>query len=108
MEGKRINFHIYRYHLNPIESNTTQLNLFDGNKMSKQEIKEKKNDFLYNIITDKLSVGTASNPMTLVDNDGNYFLLKIANRKKTKIIKDFKPTVHEHEPYAFIIIIFLC
>jgi len=104
MESKVINFHIYRYHLNPIESNSSQLNLFDGNKISKQELKEKKNAFFNQIITDNLSKGTASNPMTLVDKDDDYFLLKIANPKKTTVIKDFKQNIYEHEPYVYLII----
>src|SRR5690606_15507958 len=47
--------------------------------------------------------GTASNPMTLHDHSDNCFLLKIANPKKTTIIKNFKPVITEHEPYVFVI-----
>ncbi|WP_149912711.1 hypothetical protein [Sphingobacterium cavernae] len=104
MENKLVNFNIYRFHLNPIESNSKQLELFTGEKLSRKEIKERKNEFFEKIIVDKLSVGTANNPMTLYDHTGNYFLLKIANPKKTKIVKNFKKSVLEHEPYVYVLI----
>jgi len=104
MESKIINFHIYRYHLNPIESNTLQLSLFDGVKISKQDLKKKKNEFFNNIIIEKLSTGTPSNPMTLVHHEQDYFLLKIANPKKKTVIKDFKENIYEHEPYVYLIV----
>lgn len=103
MDNKIINFHIYRYHLNPLESNETQLELFNGNKLSTKQIKENKNIFFEKVLTENLKIGTASNPMTLHDHSGDFFLLKIANPKKTTIIKNFKPVVTEHEPYVYVI-----
>ncbi|WP_392469337.1 hypothetical protein ACF3OC_12775 [Sphingobacterium cellulitidis] len=104
IESKTINFCLFRYHLNPIESNSAQLELFDGVKLSPKLIKEKKNEFFEKVILEKLSLGTASNPMELFDQSGNYFLIKIANPKKTKIVKNFKESVFEHEPYVYVII----
>lgn len=104
MEKKTVNFHIYRYHLNPLETNTNQLELFDGTKISKKEIKERKNEFFQKVINDRLSIGTPSNPMTLFDQDNDFFLLKIANKKTKKIVKDFKEKKLEHDPYVFAII----
>jgi len=104
MDNKIINFYIFRYHLNPLESNSQQLELFDGSKLSKKEIKENKNQFFEKIILDKLKEGTPSNPMELYDRNDNYFLLKIANPKKTTIVKNFKQSVYEHEPYVYVII----
>lgn len=104
MDNKTINFHIFRYHLNPIESNSNQLELFDGNKISKKELKDKKNQFFETIIVEKLKSGTPSNPMELHDKTEDYFLLKIANKKKTTIVKNFKESKHEHEPYVYVII----
>ena len=45
MENKLINFHIYRYHLLPLDSKSKQIELFENKSLSYEEIKAKKNEF---------------------------------------------------------------
>jgi hypothetical protein len=102
--NKRINFHLYRYHLNPISSKSAQIEMFPKHKLTAAEIKEKKNDFFKAVLEKHLALGSPSNPMAIHDNEDEFYLFKVANFKNTTITKNFKKEEHAHEPYVYVII----
>lgn len=104
MDNKRINFHIYRYHLLPLSKKSAQIELFENKSLSYEEIKENKNTFfqetLDNLITSKSNV----NPLQLFQSENGFYLFKLANKKVTTITQNFENLIIDNEPYVYIII----
>src|SRR5690606_29952878 len=99
-----VTFHLYRYHLNPLVSNTNQIELYPNVELEPDKIRENKNKFFASALESILDKATASNPMALVDNDNEWYLYKIANIKKRKVTKEFKNLQIDDEPYVYVII----
>lgn len=104
MENKIINFHIYRYHLLPIDSETKQIDLFKEEELSVDEIRNKKNEFFNNVLDSLTSSKNNIHPLKLEHTEDGFYLFKLA-QKKTKIItKDFKNLTIDDEPFVYIVI----
>ncbi|WP_303848852.1 hypothetical protein [Apibacter mensalis] len=107
MKSKILNFHLYRFHLLPLKTNTQAYNEHFDEKLTLEELKNKKNEIFKEILL-KLNTTTDKNknPIQIYDKTDNdeCFLYKIANKKTTTITKNFKHTRTEDEPYVFIII----
>ena len=104
METRIVNFYVYRYHLLPIKTNGIQYNLFGDNYLTTDQIREKKNEFFKLMIEDVLSKNNSHYPIQLTIQEGDYYMFKIAQKKITKITKDFKNIQIENEPYVHVII----
>lgn len=104
MEDKLINFHIYRYHLLPIETNNQQVELFENKKLSFEEIKKRKNEFFTKILDSLVNSKNNKHPLKLEHNENGYFLFKLAQKKTTLITKNFENLVIDNEPYVYVII----
>jgi hypothetical protein len=101
--NKQITFYMYRYHLLPLTTDKRQLELFPQKIRSIEELKQHKNEYFGDILN-RLNSIHSSNPIRLYDKDEEYYLLKIANKKTTKIVKDFESKTLENEPYVYVII----
>jgi len=76
--------------LNPLVSNSNQIELYPNVELEPDKIRENKNKFFSNALKSILGKITASNPMTLVDKDKEWYLNKNSNIKKRKVTKEFK------------------
>lgn len=104
MDNKLINFHIYRYHLLPIDTKNKQIELFEKDKKYKfSEIKEKKNEFFSQILETLVNSKYNSNPLKLEHQEDNYFLFKLAQSKTKTITQNFENIIIDDEPYVYII-----
>ncbi|GIM51210.1 hypothetical protein CAPN004_02400 [Capnocytophaga cynodegmi] len=103
-EDKLIRFQIFRYHLLPIESKYYQTNMFQDKPMSYKEIRERKNDFFNEALFRMIEQNNSSNPLKLEIFEDNYFVFKVAQKKKTTITKNFENRQEDTEPYCFVII----
>lgn len=107
MKSKILNFHLYRFHLLPLKTNTQAYNEYFDEKLTLEELKIKKNEIFKEVLL-KLNTTTDKNknPIQIYDKTDNdeCFLYKIANKKITTITKNFKHTRTKDEPYVFIII----
>lgn len=104
MEDKLINFHIYRYHLLPIETNNAQIELFENQKLSYNEIREKKNDFFTEILNNLVNSKNKKHPLKLEHHESDIYLFKLAQKKTTVITKNFENLIIDNEPYVYVII----
>ncbi len=104
MDSKIINFHLFRFHLLPLASNNAQTSLFEENKLSVEELKEKKNIFFKNILDELPKSKSHTHPLVLHSNDKNYYLFKLAQKKTTTITKNFKNQTIDNEPYVYVIV----
>jgi Holliday junction resolvase len=100
---KKIPFKTYRYHLVPVKSD--QLSVF-GDKLSIDELKEKKNDLFRDIILNSKSLQGRSSqlPIALDYSDQDIFVLKLAVDRKTVLYKNFKPVDVENQPFIYVLI----
>ncbi|MCZ2474731.1 hypothetical protein G9H61_04700 [Aquirufa ecclesiirivi] len=103
MEGKKINFHIYRYHLLPINKETKQLDAFPPKKLTYEELKDKKNSFFDEILNTLVDNKLNSHPLKLEHSESEYFLFKIAQKKNTTITQNFTNKNIPNEPYCYVI-----
>ncbi|WP_321347070.1 hypothetical protein [uncultured Draconibacterium sp.] len=103
MESKLINFHLYRYHLLPIETDGRQSKLFSEPELSLEELKAKKNE-LFKGALDVLKQLSSNYPLKLEHHEGDYYLFKLAQKKTTKITQDFQNQVVKNEPYVYVVI----
>lgn len=101
--SKKIVFSEYRYHLLPLETMQTSLELH-GPRPSFQELKETKNNIFGNIITSLEESKKEKNLFKLLDSSDNIFLFKVSNKKFDKIVEDFKEKEIKTEPYIYLII----
>lgn len=102
--SKQITFYLFRYHLLPLSSKDTQLQLFPEAKISAEEIKKNKNAYFSDILKKLDSSPNNTNPLKLYDNEEEYYLFKIANKRTTKLTKNFSSQYIENEPYVYVII----
>jgi hypothetical protein len=103
MENKLINFHIYRYHLLPIDTKNKQIDLFENKNLSYDEIKEKKNDFFTNLLDNLTTTKSNSYPLKLEHSENGNYLFKLAQKKRTIITKNFENHFIDNEPYLYVI-----
>lgn len=103
MDNKIIKFNIFRYHLLPLDKGNKTLELFPEKSFSFEEIKEKKNFFLEEILVSLDQSSRNTNPLKLEDRDDDFFLFKIANKKYTTLTHNFKNNIVSNEPYVYII-----
>jgi len=101
--NKQITFYMYRYHLLPLSTDTNQLELFPQKSLSIEELKANKNVYFKRVLESLKNV-YSSNPIKLYDSEEEIYLLKIANKKSTKITKDFESKFFENEPYIYVIV----
>jgi hypothetical protein len=104
VERTILNMHLFRYHLLPISNETLQISLFPEKEMTKSEIIENKNDFFREAVIKLSKQSSKSTPMIIHWHDDKTFILKIANKKITKIYKDFKSTPYPTEPFVYVLI----
>lgn len=102
MSDRIIKFKLYRYHLLPIEPQNNQFDAFPKN-LDIEEIKKTKNKVLSRLLN-SLQIQIRQNPIRLEHVDGDYYLFKIANKKKTIITQNFQNANIPNEPYCHIII----
>lgn len=102
MENKKIRFHLFRYHLLPIDNVTPKL--FDFGVLTVDELKEKKNVIFNSVLFSLPTSKNNSNPLKLEDQDGEFFLFKIAQKKSTKITQNFQVKSIDNEPYVYVVI----
>ena len=102
--SKQITFYLFRYHLLPLSSNDTQLQLFPEIKISADEIKKNKNLYFSDVLKKLDSSSNNTNPLKLYDKDDEYYLFKIANKRTTKLTKNFSSQYIDNEPYVYVII----
>lgn len=103
MENKIINFQIYRYHLLPIDKSDKQLEAFPRKTYTYEELKENKNKFFAQLLEKLVDNRSNTNPLKLEHSDRNYYLFKIAQKKKTTITQNFQNTNIPNEPYCYVI-----
>ena len=104
MDNRLINFHIYRYHLLPIDTKNKQIDLFEKDKKyTFQEIKEKKNDFFSQTLETLVSSKNNNHPLKLESNEESFFLFKLAQSKTKTITQNFENVIIDDEPYVYII-----
>lgn len=101
---KILNFHIFRYHLNPLSNDLQQLQLFPNEMKSPEELKERKNDFFNETLNELDFYKDERNPLKVEHNENEYFLIKLAQKKSTKIVQDFEDFEINNEPFVYIII----
>ena len=79
MENKTVNFHIFRYHLLPIEN--FQVDLFEKKeKLTYEEVKERKNGFFKEILDNLPFSKSNKNPLVLENTEDDYYLFKLAQK----------------------------
>ena len=103
MENKIINFHLYRYHLLPIDKTIKQLEVFPREEYTYEQVKENKNKFFALILNNLIKNKENTHPLKLEHSEGNYFLFKIAQIKNTTITQNFKNKNVLNEPYCYVI-----
>lgn len=103
-DNRTLNFHLYRFHLLPLSSDESQVNLFPEEKLTKAELKKNKNRFFREVLDNLESKSSDKYPIALHDNEDEYYVFKIANKKSTELIKDFKAKIYPTEPYTYVII----
>ncbi|CDF80591.1 conserved hypothetical protein [Formosa agariphila KMM 3901] len=103
MENKLINFHIFRYHLLPLNKKNQQVEMFENSDLSFEEIKERKNEFFGNILNELISYKNKNHPLKLEHHEGTKYIFKIANKKTTKITQNFKNQIIANEPFSYVI-----
>lgn len=102
MEHKQIRFHLFRYHLLPIDN--TAPTLFKFQELTVEQLKEQKNDIFRDILSSLPVSKNNSNPLKIEDQEDNFFLFKIAQKKTTKITQNFQVKTIDNEPYVYLII----
>ena len=103
MENKTVNFHIFRYHLLPIEN--FQVDLFEKKeKLTYEEVKERKNGFFKEILDNLPFSKSNKNPLVLENTEDDYYLFKLAQKKSTIITQNFKNVEIDNEPYVYVIV----
>lgn len=103
MEDKIINFHIYRYHLLPIDHKSRQQVLFEGHSIDTEKLKERKNEYFGTVLDGLLESKNNANPLKLEHQEDNYYLFKLAQKKTTIVTKNFEDQVIDNEPYVYIV-----
>jgi len=103
MDDKLINFHIYRYHLLPIETVNRQIDLFEDKKFTIDEIKQKKNEFFGKVLDSLVDSKNNNHPLKLEHNEDDCYLFKLAQKKTTTITQNFENLVIDDEPYVYVI-----
>lgn len=103
MEDKTINFHLFRYHLLPINKETTQLDVFPQKRLTYDELKKFKNSFFADMLKSLVDNKLKSHPLKLDHSDNNHFLFKIAQKKNTIITQNFTNKNIPNEPYCYVI-----
>ncbi|MFZ4056984.1 MAG: hypothetical protein ACOYKE_02545 [Ferruginibacter sp.] len=103
MDNKIINFHIYRYHLLPIDKTIKQLEVFPQKTYTHEQLKKSKNKFFSNILNSLVGNKNNQYPLKLEHTEKNYYLFKIAQKKNTKITQNFTNKNIPHEPYCYVI-----
>jgi hypothetical protein len=103
MDNKVLNFHIYRYHLLPIDNAGGQVNMFADEKISRDELKERKNEFMGAVLSKLVDSKSNKNPLKLEESEGDYYLFKLAQKKSTKITQNFTNKNIPDEPYVYVI-----
>lgn len=101
---KTLNFHIFRYHLNPISNESQQVELFENEKKSPEELRERKNEFFNEVLQELNYYKDDRNPLKVEHNENEFYLIKLAQRKSTKITQDFEDFSVTNEPFVYIII----
>lgn len=104
MEKRLINFRLYRYHLLPLSTDESQTTMFPKKKMKTSEVIEKKNTFFKTVLNSLVESKNNTNPIRLHHQDEEYFVFKIAQKKKARITQDFKNQTVNNEPYSYVII----
>lgn len=97
---KTIVFDLYRFHLLPITTN--QVSLFEE-KMTYEELVEKKNTFFDTIVQD-FQNKPQDLPVELYSYEDKTYLFRLANPKTTTIYRNFAEIPENTEPYIYIII----
>ncbi len=103
MDNKIINFHVYRYHLLPIDKTIKQLEAFPKKTYTYEQLKKNKNKFFAEILDKLVDNKNNSHPLKLEHSEKDYYLFKIAQKKNTTITKNFKNTNIPNEPYCYVI-----
>lgn len=103
MDRNLINFKIYRYHLLPLSSRSSQIKLFPDKEFSAEEIKQRKNEFLSTELDSLEKNKDKKHPLKLHDKEDEFYLFKVAQKKDTIITKDFESETITNEPYCFVI-----
>lgn len=104
MENKTINFHIYRYHLLPIDTNNKQIDLFKNETFTFDEIKERKNEFFTKTLDNLIESKNNNNPLKLEHTEDGFYLFKLAQKKTTTITQNFENVTIDNEPYVYVIV----
>lgn len=104
MENKVVNFHVYRFHLLPIDKTVRQLKAFTEKEYTYEELIEKKNDFFTNILDKLVDSKSNTHPLKLEHSENGYYLFKIAQKKNTTITQNFRNSNIPNEPYSYVII----
>ncbi|WP_149304494.1 hypothetical protein [Pareuzebyella sediminis] len=103
MDDKLINFHIYRYHLLPIETANRQIDLFENKKFTIDEIKLRKNEFFGKVLDNLVDSKNNNHPLKFEHYEDDYYLFKLAQKKTTTITQNFENLVIDDEPYVYVI-----
>lgn len=103
MENKTINFHMFRYHLLPIDTNSKQIDLFKNENLSYRDIKERKNEFFAKTLDNLINSKSNNHPLKLEHNENGYYLFKLAQKKTTTITQNFENVIIDNEPYVYVI-----
>lgn len=101
--SKIITFSEYRYHLLPLETEQTELELY-GSKPSFEELKNTKNKIFKEIIESLPEDKNEKNLFKLLDNTDDIYLFKVSNKKYDKIVENFTEKEIKTEPYIYLII----
>lgn len=101
---KILNFHIFRYHLNPISNKNQQIQLFANEERTPEELKEKKNLYFNEILQELNFYKDDRNPLKLEHFENGYYLIKLAQKKSTRIVQDFEDFEVKNEPFVYIIL----
>ncbi|WP_407264583.1 hypothetical protein [Tenacibaculum maritimum] len=101
---RTLNFHIFRYHLNPLSNDSQQIELFPNEKKTPEELKERKNEFFSETLHELDFYKGERNPLKLEHSENDYFLIKLAQKKTTRIVQDFEDFEITNEPFVYIII----
>ena len=101
--SKTIIFSEYTYHLLPLETEQTALELH-GPKPTFEVLKKTKNTVFDEIIKTLEDAKKERNLFKLIDNTDNMYLFKVSNKKYFKKFEDFTGTEVKTEPYVYVII----
>jgi hypothetical protein len=103
MEDKLINFHIYRYHLLPLDTKYKQIDLFEDKTLTFNEIKKRKNEFFKGLLDNLIKSKSNKYPLKLEHSEEEKYLFKIAQKKTTTITQNFENIVIDNEPYVYVV-----